>query len=164
MFSNLAVIFLYVIVLGILFQVDQTFGNPSFNLYHHQVKVQVKYDGINQWFDAGSGTLITKSWVLCAAHLLDPINEEGIVLDVIQVKILYKPKNEDFQERKVQKWKIHDWFNDEGVRKDTPDFVLMELKDPVVGVVATANRKIPENEERTVVRYGRDHDENNVLI
>ena len=119
---------------------------------------------MNHWSDAGSGTLITKSWVLCSAHLLDPINEEGIVRDVIQAQILYKSKSEDFQERKLQKWKIHDWFNDEGVRKDTPDFVLMELKDPVVGVVATANREIPENEERTVVRYGRDDDENNVLI
>ena len=54
--------------------------------------------------------------------------------------------------------------NDEGVRKDTPDFVLMELKDPIVGVVATANREIHENEEINVVRYGRDADENNASI
>ena len=30
--------------------------------------------------------------------------------------------------------------------------ILMELKDPFVGVVATSNREIPENEEKTVVK------------
>ena len=40
----------------------------------------------------------------------------------------------------------------------------MELKNPVVGVVVIANREIPENEERTVIRYGKDDDENEVLI
>ena len=99
--------------------------------------------------------MITKSWVLCSANLLDPITWGGIVRDVEEAWISYED-----QEVGVESWKVHDWLNDEGVNRETPDFVLIKLRGEVEGVVMTANRG--NTGDRTAVRYGRVGDD--VLI
>ena len=139
----------------ILLNLNKTCANPTFNLYHEQVEIHVRYRNHNEYKQVGSGTLITKSWVLCSANLLDPINSGGLVEDVEEAWIQYKD-----QEVGVESWKIHDWLNDEGVNRETPDFVLMQLRGEVEGVVMAASRG--NTGGRTAVRYGRVGDD--VLI
>ena len=77
--------------------------------------------------------------------------------DVEDVWITYKD-----QEVNVESWKVHDWLNDKGVTRETPDFVLMRLKGEVEGVVMAASRG--NTGDRTAVRYGRVDADDDVLI
>ena len=86
--------------------------------------------------------------------MLDPVSSEGLVEDVEDIKVSYKDQVVD-----VGSWKVHDWLNDEGVRRESPDFVLMQLREGVVMAVSRGNTG-----DRTAVRYGRVDSDENVLI